>query len=150
TQKYPELNYLVNYDYAMPATQDGNTSKTFADSKGVVIYAHASTEQVNGMLAFFEFAFTDENDLKLLEITNMPPARSDLLENEVFVTYFKNNPEVAHYAMHVKDAIPAMADKNFVDIQEKIGERMLIMINDNISASETWSNIKEDIASITK
>lgn len=147
-EKYPELKYLENYDYSLPVNENGNATKTFADSKGVVIYSHASDTQIKGMLEFFNYVFTESNDLNLLEMTNMPPARSDLLENPLFADYFSANPEVAAYADQVINAIPAMADHRFVDIQEKIGERMLKMITDNISPETTWEDIKVDIASV--
>lgn len=148
-ETYPELVYNQNYVLTPPVNSDGTGQYTFADSKGAVFFANHSDEEYAIMMDFLAFCFTDEGDAEWLGLTNLPPARDDLLTNETFATYFAENPTAAQFAECVPYAIPSMSSANMVDIQTMMGEEILKMINDEATPEETWEAIKTNIESIS-
>ena len=71
-----------------------------------------------------ELKFGDENnDMKLLETTSLIPARDDATENAAFKEYFEKNPVMEVYAANVPNAVPAMDNEKYNDIQQVFGEQ---------------------------
>ncbi|WP_317913834.1 ABC transporter substrate-binding protein [Carnobacterium maltaromaticum] len=127
-EKYPELTYGENYTITSPVVPDkildAENIATYADTKGVVLYAQATDAEQKAAIEFLQFAFEDvEHDVNFLETTSLIPARDDATKNPAFATYFTEHPELAIYAANVPTAIPAMDNAKYNDLQQIIGEQ---------------------------
>lgn len=125
-EKFPKMKWNETYTLASPPVPDGvDTSnvKTFADTKGLVVYASATKEQQKAAMKFINWVYSNpENDLKWLEKTSLPPARDDLTTNDTFKAFFDKNPALQPYAAAVPNAIPPMDNAKYNDIQTFIGQ----------------------------
>jgi multiple sugar transport system substrate-binding protein len=154
-EKYPELKYKDNFVVTSPPVPDGvptTNVKTIADSKGLVIYAQASEQQQKAAWEFVKWVFSkSEHDLKWLEVTNLLPARGDLATNVVFAEYLDKYPELQAYVDNVKNAIPAIDNPKFVEIQGAIGEKGLIpILTEQIEPEKAWDDVKKALNAIIK
>jgi multiple sugar transport system substrate-binding protein len=127
-EKYPELKFGENYTVTTPvvpdAMADKETISTYADAKGIVMYAQATKEEQAAAMKFLAFVYGDEqNDMKFLEMTSLIPARDDATENDTFKAYFEENPAMKVYAENVPYAVPAMDNEKYNDIQQAFGEQ---------------------------
>lgn len=152
-EKYPELKFGENLVLAAPPVPDGvdpSESKTFADAKGVVIYSQATPEQQEAVWDFVKYVFADaENELKWLEATNLPPARDDLAENEVFAQYLSENPELGEYAKMIPNAVPPISNPNVIEIQTIIGEQAVNpIISGQKDTEQAWEDMKQEIEEV--
>ncbi|POZ88663.1 MULTISPECIES: extracellular solute-binding protein [Petrotoga] len=92
---------------------------TFADTKGLVIFN--TTKHLKEAWEFVKWVFSKEDfDSKWLEYTKMPPAREDLLTNEIFADFWKTKPLAAEYAEYVPYAVPPAPITTTVDVQENM------------------------------
>lgn len=90
---------------------------TFADAKGLVIFK--TTKHPKEAWDFVKWVFSREDfDLKWLEYTKMPPAREDLLTNDIFKGFWDQNPLAAQYAKYVPYAVPPATISMTVDVQD--------------------------------
>lgn len=126
-EKYPNLKYGENYTLTAPVVPDSMKNaknvKTYADAKGIVVYAKATTAQKKAAMQFMQYVFKDpKNDLKLLKTTSLLPARDDAATNAEFTNYFTKNPYMKPYAENVPNAVPAMDNADYNDIQESLGK----------------------------
>ncbi|MFJ5762286.1 ABC transporter substrate-binding protein [Neobacillus sp. NPDC093182] len=125
-EKFPELKFNETFTLAAPPVPDGMDTenvKTFADTKGLVIYASATKEQQKAAMTFINWVYsTPDNDLKWLEKTSLPPARDDLTTNDTFKAFFDKNPALQPYAAAVPNGIPPMDNSKYNDIQTFIGQ----------------------------
>lgn len=126
-EKYPELEFGKNYTVTTPAVPDAlkdeENISTYADAKGIVMYAQATEEEQAAAMKFLEFVYSnEENDMKWLEVTSLIPARDDATENAAFTDYFEENPAMKVYAENVPYAVPAMDNEKYNDIQQVFGE----------------------------
>jgi multiple sugar transport system substrate-binding protein len=125
-EKFPELKFNETFTLAAPPVPDGMDTenvKTFADTKGLVIYASATKEQQKAAMEFINWVYANpENDLKWLEKTSLPPARDDLTTNDTFKAFFDKNPALQPYAAAVPNGIPPMDNSKYNDIQTFIGQ----------------------------
>ncbi|MDQ0974640.1 multiple sugar transport system substrate-binding protein [Neobacillus niacini] len=125
-EKFPELKFNETFTLAAPPVPDGvdtENVKTFADTKGLVIYASATKEQQKAAMTFINWVYsTPDNDLKWLEKTSLPPARDDLTTNDTFKAFFDKNPALQPYAAAVPNGIPPMDNSKYNDIQTFIGQ----------------------------
>lgn len=125
-EKFPKMKYEQNYTLSRPPVPNGADTKnaeTFADSKGLVIFAQATKSQRKAAVEFINWVYSNpENDMKWLNKTQLPPARDDLGTNPTFKTFFKNNPTLQPYAEAVQDAIPAIDNASFNELQTYIGQ----------------------------
>ncbi|MFY4774765.1 extracellular solute-binding protein [Metabacillus sp. RGM 3146] len=125
--KFPNMKLNETYTLALPPVPDGMESQdvhTFADTKGLVVYASATKEQQKAAMEFINWVYSKpENDLKWLEKTNLPPARDDLTTNDSFKSFFDKNPALQPYAEAVPTAIPPMDNAKYNDIQTLIGQQ---------------------------
>ncbi|MCD7034517.1 extracellular solute-binding protein [Metabacillus sp. GX 13764] len=149
-EKFPDMNYGKTFTLAPPPVPDGASTenvKTFADTKGLVIFAQATEEQKKAALKFIQWVYSKpENDLKWLEKTNLPPARDDLSSNETFSKFFKENPELQPYAESVPNAIPSIDNANYNDLQTMIGQQAVNpVVQGTISPEEGWKAMKQAI-----
>ena len=132
-EKYPELKFGENYTVTTPvvpdALADAEQVSTYADAKGIVMYAQATEEEQAAAMKFLEFVYSDENnDMKLLEMTSLIPARDDATENDAFKAYFEENPAMKVYAENVPYAVPAMDNEKYNDIQQVFGEQAWVPV----------------------
>lgn len=115
-EKYPELKFGENYTVTTPVVPDNladaTNISTYADAKGIVMYAQATEAEQKAAMKFLTFVFSDEqNDKEWLETTSLIPARDDATENEMFTAYFEENPEMKVFAENVPNAVPAMGSQ---------------------------------------
>lgn len=153
--KYPELKLDETYVLAPPPVPDGMSTEnvnTFADTKGLVIYAQAAPEKQKAAMEFIKWVYSKpENDLKWLDITNLPPARDDLNNNEQFKAYLKNHPELEPYAVSISNAVPPIDNPNFNDIQTAIGQKAVNpVVSGQIGAQQAWNAMKQAIQGVLK
>ncbi|EAC5220608.1 carbohydrate ABC transporter substrate-binding protein [Listeria monocytogenes] len=148
-EKFPELKYNENYAITAPLVPDSMANEkniaTYADSKGVVMYAQATDKEKEAAMDFLKFVYNDDkNDLKFLETTNLIPARDDATENKTFTAFFKENPELEVYAANVPYSIPAMDDAKYNDIQQILGEEAWNpVVRGEKKPAKAWSDMKK-------
>ncbi|TKD72355.1 extracellular solute-binding protein [Pseudalkalibacillus hwajinpoensis] len=148
--KFPEMKMGENFELSMPPVPDGvdpANAKTFADTKGLSIYASASKEQQQAAFDFVKWVYSNaENDMKWFEETNLPPARDDLSTNDTFKAYFDKNPQLVIYAENIPNAVPPIDNEKTVEVQELIGKEALIpVLNGEKEPKAAWSDMKEAI-----
>ncbi|MBR3054952.1 MAG: extracellular solute-binding protein [Streptococcus sp.] len=133
SEKYPELKFGENYTVTAPvvpdAMSDNKGASTYADAKGIVMYAQATKQEQKAAMSFVNFVFSDEqNDLKWLEKTSLIPARDDATTNVTFENYFSKNPQMKVFGEYVPSAVPAMDNGKYNDIQQVFGEKSWVPI----------------------
>ena len=126
-ENYPELVYGQTFVVTPPPVPDAYPAEkpvfTFADAKGVVLYAQATPAQRQAMWKFIQWVFSNPaHDLKWIEITGMLPARDDVGTNALFTSYIQEKePALLPYAQNIPYALPPFAHPEFVEIQELMG-----------------------------
>ncbi|QTA38206.1 sugar ABC transporter substrate-binding protein [Thermosipho ferrireducens] len=101
----------------VPDNYKGNVVKTFADTKGLVIFR--STKYKKEAFEFVKWVFSNvKNDVRWIEITKMPPAREDLGTNPLFKKFIDEDPYFAAYAKEVGNAVPPALTTMTIDVQE--------------------------------
>ncbi|WP_433620135.1 ABC transporter substrate-binding protein [Paenibacillus cellulositrophicus] len=149
-EKFPDMKYNQNYTLSMPPVPDGvdpKDSKTFADTKGLVIYASATKEQQQAAMDFVKWVYSDaKNDAQWFDETKLPPARDDLTTNESFKAILDKNPELKPYAENVPNAVPPMDNPKYNDLQTFIGqEAWNKVVRGEIDPAAGWANMKKAI-----
>lgn len=124
--QFPDI--YPNIEIAPPPVPDNYPEDkpifTFADTKGLVMFK--SCKYKKEAWEFIKWVFSKvENDLKWMEITNLPPAREDLTTNPVFTEYMSKNPYFAKYAEHVGYAVPPALTTMTVDIQDTMTQYLV-------------------------
>ncbi|MBP1044024.1 carbohydrate ABC transporter substrate-binding protein [Vagococcus sp. BWB3-3] len=153
-EKYPELTYGESYTIATPVVPDrlkaAETVSTYADAKGIVMYAQAGEKEQAAAMKFLKFVYGDEtHDAKFLEVTSLIPARDDATENAAFKEYFEAHPEMAAYAENVPYAVPAMDNELYNDIQQTFGEQTWVpVIRGEKAPAKAWSEGKKAIEGV--
>jgi multiple sugar transport system substrate-binding protein len=153
--KFPELKFNETYALALPPVPDGMDTenvKTFADTKGLVVYASATKEQQKAASEFIQWVYSNpENDLKWLEKTSLPPARDDLTTNDTFKSFFEKNPALQPYAAAVPNAIPPMDNSKYNDIQTFIGQHAFNpVVKGEKDPKAAWKDMQEAIEGALK
>ncbi|USK31550.1 extracellular solute-binding protein (plasmid) [Bacillus sp. CMF21] len=154
-EKFPEMKYNETYTLApppVPDEMDTKEVKTFADTKGIVVYASATKEQQKAAMKFINWVYSNpENDLKWLEKTNLPPARDDLTTNETFKPFLDKNPALQPYAAAVPYAIPPMDNAKYNDIQTFIGQHAFNpVVKGDKNPKTAWKDMKAAIEEALK
>nr|WP_242694873.1 ABC transporter substrate-binding protein [Pseudogracilibacillus auburnensis] len=149
-EKFPEMKYNENFTLALPPVPNGmdpEQAKTFADTKGLVMYASATKEQQEAAMKFIQWVYSNpENDMKWLEKTNLPPARDDLAENEEFKAFMEANPVLQPYAEAVPLGVPPMDNPKFNELQTYIGQHAFNkVVNGEITPEQGWEDMKKAI-----
>ena len=152
-ENWPEM--VVNETFVtapppLPDDVDLPYAKTFADAKGLVIYAQNSPEKQAAIWEFIKWVFTDPiNDRAWVDATGMLPMRGDLTTNATFAKVFDNQPALKGYADEMAYAVPAMANDKFADIQTALGEEGLIpVILGQKTPEQGWADAKAAIEAI--
>lgn len=153
-EKYPELKLDENYTISTPVVPDNMKNEkqvsTYADAKGIVMYAQATDEQKEAAMKFMDFVFSDEkHDMEFLETTSLIPARDDATENDVFKEFFASHPEMEAYAKSVPYAVPAMDNEKYNDIQQVFGEQAWVPVaRGEKDASVAWKDMQKAIEGV--
>jgi multiple sugar transport system substrate-binding protein len=148
--KFPNLKFGENYAVAPVPVPDGGNStdvKTFADSKGLVVYASATKEQRTAALDFMQWLLTNpQHDLELMQATYNPPARDDVATNEIFKTFLDENPAIKVFGEQVPNGIPTMNSPKMVDIHTILGEKGVNpVVNSGADPAAAWTITEEAI-----
>ncbi|PPA69881.1 ABC transporter substrate-binding protein [Jeotgalibacillus proteolyticus] len=149
-EKFPEMKFGETFDLALPPVPDSTDLEnvnTFADTKGIVIYASATEEERAAALEFLNWVYENpDHDLEWLETTKLPPARDDLSENESFTTFFEENPELKPYAEAVPYAIPSIDNAKYNELQTHIGSHAVNpVVEGTVAPKEGWEAMKKAI-----
>ncbi len=155
-ENFPELKLNKTVVLAPPPVPDdvtlpaGAKAKTFADAKGVVIYAQHSPEEQQAVWKFLKWVFTDSvNEREWIDITGMLPVRGDLTTNQTFAKVFEEHPELQAYAAEMPYAVPAIANLKFADIQTAIGNDGLVpLLMGKKTPEQAWTDTKAAIEAI--
>lgn len=149
-EKFPEMKLNKTFTLAPPPVPDGMNAehpKTFADSKGIVLFSQKPEVEKRAAIRFLNWVYKDpKHDLFLMESTHMPAARDDLLSNETFRPFFEKNPALKPYAEAVPDGVPAMANAKYNNIQAIIGEQAFNqVVKGKKTADQAWMDMKKEI-----
>jgi multiple sugar transport system substrate-binding protein len=152
-EQYPELTLGETFALTQPpapADMVGGETKTFADAKGLVIYAQSGESEQQGIWEFVRWVYSDpQNDLKWMQDTNLPPARDDLATNSAFQDFFDENPELVPYAENIKNAVPPISHPEFTEIQRALGDQAVIPVVRGQKDPETaWNDWKSEVQSM--
>ncbi|MFP2421651.1 ABC transporter substrate-binding protein [Pseudescherichia vulneris] len=121
-KQYPEVLKTIEIGPMLTETSSAHPY-TFGDSKGLVIFS--TSKHKTEAWAFMQWVFSKaENDRLWLETTGMPPARSDLLTNPLFVSYFASNPVEKQIAAYVDVALPPVATTKTTEIQRSMTQML--------------------------
>ncbi|MBB6063034.1 multiple sugar transport system substrate-binding protein [Thermosipho japonicus] len=115
---YPEVykNLWISSP-PVPDNYSGGSIKTFADTKGLVVFRHSKYKKE--IFEFIKWVFENpDNDVRWIEITKMPPAREDLTTNPLFERFMKEDPYFSTYAKEVGNAIPPALVSSTIDVQD--------------------------------
>ena len=147
--KYPDFKYGTDYVLGLPLKSSASDAGyTFGDTKGIVIYASASSDQQKAAEDFVSWVMSNpQNDLKLLTQCALIPARGDFDTNVAFTNFFKDNPALKKYADAVKISIPSMDNQNMTQIQTAMRENAILpLMNNQIkTGTEAWTAMKSAI-----
>lgn len=101
----------------VPDNYKGDNIKTFADTKGLVVFS--SSKHKKEIFEFIKWVFSNpKNDARWIELTKMPPSREDLGTNPLFKKYLDEDPYFAAYAKEVGNAIPPALVTATIDVQD--------------------------------
>ena len=154
-ERFPELVINKTFVAVPPPLPDDVKlpyAKTFADAKGLVIYAQRSPEEQAAIWEFIKWAFADPtNDLAWIDATGMLPMRGDLATNSTFDRVFKEHPEFLSYADEMAYAVPAIANEKFADIQTTLSEKGLVpVVLGKKTTEQGWNDAKAAIEALLK
>lgn len=147
-ENYPDLTLGEEFVLTDPPVPDsvpeGEPVYTFADAKGLVMFAAAPEDARAAAWAFVQWVYSNpENDLTWFETTNLPPTRDDLSSNEVFAPFLEENPLLVRYAEAIPYAVPPVVDENFSNIQTVLSDEGLIpAVNGDKTPEQAWEDAK--------
>lgn len=156
-ENYPELVYGETYVLTPPPVPDNYPADkpvyTFADAKGLVLYAQAPPQQRQAMWDFIAWVLSNpEHDLLWIQTTGMLPARDDVGKNPLFLEYIKEKePALLDYAAAIPYAVPPIFHYKYVDIQELMGlECIYPVLIGELTPEEGWEAWKAAVKDILK
>lgn len=121
-ETYPDFNYVIAPPLVPADYQADAPIYTFADTKGMVMLTKDSKKQEIAW-EFIKWYFSDiKHDVKWLEITNMLPAREDVLERAEFASYLDEHSMLAEYARLLPYSIPPALNSKTIELQTKLNE----------------------------
>ncbi len=147
-KQYPEI--LTSIKIGPMLTQQGTAHPhTFGDSKGLVIFS--TSKHKTDAWAFIQWVYSKaEHDLTWLETTGMPPARSDLMTNPIFVDYFAKNPLEKEIASYVDVALPPVATTQTTEIQRSMTQMLEQVIFKHTDATQALNQSATEIDGLLK
>lgn len=156
-ENYPELVYGETFVLTPPPVPDWYPADapihTFADAKGVVMYAQATPEQRQAMWDFIRWVLSNiEHDLAWVQITGMLPARDDVATNPLFMAYIaEKEPALLAYAANTPYAVPPIAHYQYVELQELMGLECIypVLVGD-LTPEEGWAAWKAAVEAVLK
>jgi len=148
--KFPNLKFGENYAVAPVPVPDGVSTadvKTFADAKGLVVYASATKEQQTAALDFMQWLLSDaKHDLELMQATYNTPARDDVDMNDTFKAFLDENPAIKVFGQQVPNGIPTMNSPKMVDIHTILGEKGVNpIVNNGADPAAAWAQTETEI-----
>ncbi|MEM2001745.1 MAG: ABC transporter substrate-binding protein [Candidatus Methanomethylicaceae archaeon] len=156
-ENYPELVYEETFVLTPPPVPDWYPLDvpvhTFADAKGLVMYAQATPEQRQAMWDFIRWVLSnDEHDLVWVQTTGMLPARDDVSTNPLFISYIEaKEPALLLYAANIPYAVPPSAHYQYVELQELMGlECIYPVLLGELSPEEGWAAWKAAVRALLK
>lgn len=147
-ENYPDLTLGEEFVLTDPPVPDsvpeGEPVYTFADAKGLVMFASAPEESRTAAWEFIQWVYSDpENDLRWFETTSLPPTRDDVSTNEVFTPFLEENPALVQYAEAIPYAVPPLVNENFSDLQTVLSDEGLIpAVNGDKTPEQAWEDAK--------
>ena len=147
-ENYPDLTLGEEFVLTDPPVPDdaaeGEPVYTFADAKGLVMFAGAPEESRTAAWEFVQWVYSNpENDLAWFETTSLPPTRDDVSTNEVFAPFLEENPALVQYAEAIPYAVPPLINENFSDIQTVLSDEGLIpAVNGDKTPEQAWEDAK--------
>lgn len=154
-EKFPEMKLGETYELSMPPVPDSvdyENTKTFADTKGLSIYASATKEQQQAAFDFVKWVYSNpDHDLEWFKQTNLPPARDDLSTNDAFTTFLEEHPELQDYATNIPNAVPPIDSEVTVEVQELIGtEAVNPVVKGEKDPDQAWDDMTDAINKVLK
>ncbi len=151
-QKFPDFKYGEQWTVSnmiCPDEKNVENPYTFADTKGIVMYAQASEEEQKAAMQFLEFVFSDEeNDIEWMDITSMIAAR-DSFDNEAFTKVFEEKPELKPFLEATARSLPSMDNPNWNNIQQSFSEKVFIpAVNGKGNNEKNWESFKESLGGL--
>lgn len=142
-KQYPEV--LKSIQIGPMLTEKGTAHPhTFGDSKGMVIFN--SSKHKAEAWAFMQWVFSNaDHDRTWLELTGMPPARTDLLSNPTFVSYFDKNRLEKDIASYVDVALPPVATTQTTEIQRSMTQMLEEVIFKNTDPVKALEQSTQEI-----
>jgi multiple sugar transport system substrate-binding protein len=146
-EKYPEMKIGETFVLTPPPVPDSMSTdnvKTFADTKGLVIYAQSSPEKQKAAQTFLKWVYSKpEHDMQWFEITNLPPARDDVNTNDSFKSYLSQHAELQPFAASIPNAVPPIDNAKFNDLQTTIGkEAVNPVVANKAEPKSAWEKMK--------
>jgi len=99
-EKYKPKGFEYNFSTIPVPDDHKGPIYTYGDPKNIVIFK--TCPNPNLAWQFLKFFLSEENDLKLLEITNQLPRRKNIDKNSLYQNYFKKNPKMKIFAEQAK------------------------------------------------
>lgn len=155
-QRFPEMKLGQTFVLTRPPVPDsypaGEPIRTFADAKGLVLYAQAPKAQRDAVWEFIRWVFTHpDSDLKWLQATSLPPVRGDLATSPVFAAYFREHPELVPYAEALPFATPPFASPRVTDVQTALGEAGLVpAVRGTKTPEQAWADAKAAMEAVLR
>jgi multiple sugar transport system substrate-binding protein len=112
----------VNWGVAPVPTSAGTSPEetyTFSDAKNIGLYSACDAQQT--AMDVLEFATSEEQDGKLLELTGQMPLRQDL--PGTYPDYFKKNPEYALFADQAARTVEVPNVANSIEIWQEFRDQ---------------------------
>ena len=153
-ENYPDLTLGEEYVLTDPPTPDSTTKGkpvyTFADAKGLVIFAGAPEDARNAAWEFVKWVYSDpQHDLTWFQTTNLPPTRDDVSSNQVFSSFLNENPALVQYAAEIPYAVPPIVNQNYSDIQTALSDEGLIpAVKGDKTPEQAWADAKTAMQSL--
>ncbi|NLG70403.1 MAG: extracellular solute-binding protein [Firmicutes bacterium] len=155
-ERFPEMRLGETFALSPPPVPDGYPAgepiRTFADAKGLVLYAQAPKEQRDAVWEFIRWVFTrPESDLRWLEATSLPPVRGDLATSPVFSGYLRQHPELVPYAEALPYAVPPFASPRVTDVQTALGEAGLVpAVRGTKTPEQAWEDARAAMEAVLR
>jgi len=153
-EQFPEMVPGENFVLSMPPVPESRKAEaannTFADAKGLALYAQADPEARAAVWDFIRWVFSNpDHDLLWMETTSLPPVRDDLADNPVFAEYFASKPELVPYAASLPQAVPPFRHGAAVEIQTALSEEgMIPVVRMQKTPEQGWADAKAAIEQI--